>query len=231
MQCVNGNKKKLFWIALLATVFSISNINAQYNDFGIWAGVTIRHKFSQRFSASLEEQVRTYQNSTAIAQYFTEAGLEYSLSKKFKVAAGYRFINNNQLTYYSKRHRVFADLSYKTKFSNFQIIFRTRLQEQQKDIRSSEMGYIPEWYNRNKLTLKLDLTKRYMPYASAEMMYLIKKPNTEINYIEKWRYTFGVEYDFNRVHSLDLFYLIQRDRMVNLPITYYAAGIGYVFTF
>src|SRR5204862_2655921 len=124
-----------------------STANAQYNDFGVWAGVTVKHKFTQKLSASLEEQVRTYQNSTAVAQYFTDASLEYSLSKKFKVALGYRFINNNQQTYYSKRHRVYADLSYKTKLSMFQFILRTRLQEQQKDIRSSEMGSIPEWYS------------------------------------------------------------------------------------
>jgi len=231
MKSTIRNRHNTFWIALLSVGLFVSNGYAQYNDFGVWAGVTLKHKFSQRFSGSIEEQVRTYQNSTAIAQYFTEAGLEYSISKKFKVAVGYRFINNNQQTYYSKRHRVFADLSFKTKFSSLQFIFRTRLQEQQKDINSSEMGSIPEWYSRNKLTLKLDLNRKYTPYTSAEMMYLLKAPKIENNYIEKWRYTFGIEYEFNRVHSLDLFYLIQRDRMINNPVTYYAAGIGYVFTF
>jgi len=30
---------------------------------------------------------------------------------------------------------------------------------------------------------------------------------------------------------LDIYYLIQRDRMINDPVTLYAASIGYVFTF
>ena len=231
MQNSFRNKKKLFWIAFLAIIFFVSNAQAQYNDFGVWASVSLRHKFSQKFSASLEEQVRTYQNSTAIAQYFTEGTLEYELSKKFKLAAGYRFINNNQQTYYSKRHRIFADLSYKTSIKSLEFILRTRLQQQQEDIRSSETGYIRQWYSRNKITAKLDLRRKYTPYASAEMMFLLSAPNSDVNYIDKWRYTFGVEYDLNRVHSLDLFYLIQRDRMVNIPVTYFAAGIGYVYTF
>jgi len=218
-------------VTCLAFIFFISNATAQQNDFGVWAGVSLKHKFSQRFSATLEEQIRLNQNAMAIAQYFTDASLEYSLSKKFKFAFGYRFINNFQQTYYSKRHRMYADLSYKTKFEKFQFILRTRLQEQQKDIHSSEVGYIPDWYSRNKLTAKLDLTKKYMPYASAEMMYLIKAPNATVNYIEKWRYTIGVEYEFNREHSLDIYYLIQRDRMINDPITLYAVSIGYAYTF
>jgi hypothetical protein len=232
MKYANGNKKVFDWrLICLAALFFVSGSQAQINDFGVWGSVSIRHKFSQKFSATVEEQVRTFQNSTAIAQYFTDASVEYSLSKKFKVAAGYRFINNYQQTYYSKRHRVYADLSYKTKFRKLQVILRTRIQEQQQDIQSSETGFIPEWYSRNKLTAKLDLTRKYMPYASAEMWYLINAPNVTANYIDKWRYTFGVEYDFNREHSLDAFYLIQRDRMINQPLTYYAVGLGYVFTF
>jgi hypothetical protein len=229
--CAVGNRKKHFWIALLSGIFFVSIAQAQQNDFGIWAGVSISHKFTQRLSGTVEEQIRLNQNATAIDQYFTDLSLEYSLSKKFKFAFGYRFINNFQQTYYSKRHRIYADLSYKTKFSMLQFILRTRLQEQQKDIYSSETGYIPAWYSRNKITTKLDLNRKYTPYASAEMMYLIKAPNVSINYIEKWRYCFGVEYDFNRMHSLDFYYLIQRDRMINEPITLYAFSINYKFTF
>src|SRR5690242_7006029 len=82
---------------------------AQQNDFGVWGSIAVKHKFSQKLSATVEEQLRMNQNATAVAQYFTDASLEYSLSKKFKVAVAYRFINNYKQTYYSKRHRVYAD--------------------------------------------------------------------------------------------------------------------------
>jgi hypothetical protein len=224
-------KNRVGWKLFFLSILFSTQVIAQSNDFGIWAGITINHKFTRRLSATLEEQIRLDQNATQINQYFTDASVEYSLSKKFKFALGYRFINNSRNTYYSKRHRVYADLSFKTKFSMLQFIIRTRLQEQQQDIHSSETGYIPTWYSRNKFTVKLDLTKKYTPYATAEMMYLLKAPDVTINYIEKWRYTAGVEYQFNRVHSLDIYYLIQRDRMINDPVTLYAFSIGYAFTF
>ena len=204
---------------------------AQQNDFGIWASVAVKHKFSQKLSATLEEQFRFYQNATDIAQYFTDAGIEYSLSKKIKVGLCYRFINSNHQTYYSKRHRWYVDLSYKTKFSKFQFLLRTRFQEQQQDIYSSDYGYVPNWYSRNKITTKLDLNKKYMPYLSCEMFYMVSAPNTDGSFIDKMRYTVGVEYQFNRVHSLDLYYLIQQDKNVNDPVTDFVVGIGYAFSF
>lgn len=205
--------------------------SAQQNDFGIWASVAVSHKFTQQLSATVEEQFRFNQNATEIAQYFTDAGLEYALTKKLKIAVSYRFINSYQQTYFSKRHRVYADLSYKTKYGRFQFVLRTRLQEQQQDIYSSEHGYIPAWYSRNKLTVKADLNKKYSPYLGVEAFYMISAPNTKGSFIDKMRYVAGVNYEFNREHALDFFYLIQQDKNVNDRVTDFVAGVGYVLSF
>ncbi|CAN5605622.1 DUF2490 domain-containing protein [soil metagenome] len=212
-------------------LFLLPSSSAQQNDFGIWSSVAVSHKFTQKLSATVEEQFRFNRNAGALAQYFTDAGLEYSLSKKFKVAICYRFINSAQETYYSKRHRFYFDLSYKTKLSKVQIIVRTRLQGQQQDIYSSDIGSIPAWYSRNKITVKFDLDKKYTPYLATEMFYMISTPNREGGIIDKMRYTVGVSYEFNRVHAIDLYYMIQQDKNVNDPVTDYVVGIGYVFSF
>ena len=218
-------------ILILFFLFGATVSSAQQNDFGVWASVAVQHKFTQKLSATVEEQFRFNRNAASIAQYFTDAGIEYSLTKKFRVALCYRFTNNSKDTYYSKRHRLYADLSYRMKFSSLQLILRTRLQEQQEDIHSSETGYIPSWYSRNKLTVKFDLGKKYTPYLSAEMFYRISSPNTKGSLTDKMRYTAGVAYEFNRVHAIDLFYLVQQDKNVYDPVTDYVAGIGYVFSF
>ncbi len=219
------------FILFFFVFFSSFSSSAQQNDFGIWAAVSVKHKFSQKFSATVEEQFRFNQNATAIAQYFTDAGLEYALSKKLKVALCYRFINNFQDTYYSKRHRLYIDLSYKTKFSRIQVLIRTRLQEQQQDIYSSDYGKIAAWHSRNKITAKFDLNKRYTPYLSTELFYMLSAPNEEGGIIDKMRYAAGIEYEFNRVHALDLFYLIQQDKNVNDPVTDFVVGVAYAFSF
>jgi hypothetical protein len=232
-----GSKKKSYagtFFYLLVTVcasLAFSPLKAQQKDFGVWASVSARHKITQKLSVTVEEQFRFNQNATAIGQYFTDAGLEYALSKKFKLGISYRFINSFQNTYYSKRHRVYVDLSFKTKYSSLQIILRTRLQEQQKDLYSSETGYLPEWYSRNKVTLKLNNGRKFLPYVSTELFYMIAAPNTVKSIVDKMRYTAGMEYEFNRVHAVDVYYLIQHDINVNNPIADYVAGIGYVYTF
>ncbi|HYV53464.1 MAG TPA: DUF2490 domain-containing protein, partial [Chitinophagaceae bacterium] len=148
----NGQKiKNSIFLCCLIFFFSGAYAVAQQNDFGAWGSIAVKHKFSQRLSATVEEQFRFNQNATEVAQYFTDAGIEYSLSKKFKVGLCYRFINNFQKTYFSKRHRFYVDLSYKTKISKVQFLLRTRMQEQQQDIYSSDYGHIPAWYSRNKL--------------------------------------------------------------------------------
>lgn len=217
--------------SIIFVLFFISSSSARQNDFGVWGSIAVKHKFSQKLSATVEEQFRFNQNGGVLAQYFTDAGLEYSISKKFKVALSYRFINSNQYTYYSKRHRLYADLSYRTKFSRIQILLRTRLQEQQQDIHSSEHGRIPAWYSRNKITAKIDLNKKYAPYLSAELFYMLSSPNDDGHIVDKMRYTAGVEYEFNRVHAIDLYYLIQQDKNVNDPITDFVVGLGYAFSF
>lgn len=216
---------------IIFVLFFISSSAAQQNDFGVWGSIAVKHKFSQKLSATVEEQFRFNQNAGVLAQYFTDGGLEYSISKKFKVALCYRFINSNQYTYYSKRHRLYADLSYKTKISRLQLLLRTRLQEQQQDIHSSEHGRIPAWYSRNKITAKIDLNKKYAPYFSAELFYMISAPNEDGGIIDKMRYAAGVEYEFNRVHAIDLYYLIQQDKNVYDPITDFVVGLGYAFSF
>lgn len=217
--------------SLIFVLFFISSSSAQQNDFGVWGSIAVTHKFSRKLSATIEEQFRFNQNASNLVQYFTDAGLEYSISKKFKVALCYRFINSDQYTYYSKRHRLYADLSYKTKSSRLQLLLRTRLQEQQQDIHSSEHGRIPAWYSRNKITAKIDLNKKYSPYVSAELFYMISAPNEDGGIIDKMRYAAGVEYEFNRVHAIDLYYLIQQDKNVNDPLTDFVVGLGYAFSF
>lgn len=225
-------RRKLSTAGFLIFVLSnISSAYAQQNDFGVWGSIAVTHKFSRRLSASVEEQFRFNQNASNLVQYFSDAGLEYSISKKFKVAICYRFINSYQYTYYSKRHRLYADLSYKTKISLLQLLLRTRLQEQQQDIFSSEHGRIPAWYSRNKITAKIDLNKKYAPYLSAELFYMLSAPNEDGGLIDKMRYAAGVQYEFNRVHAVDFYYMIQQDKNVNDPVTDFVVGLGYVFSF
>jgi hypothetical protein len=171
------------------------------------------------------------ENINELGTFFTAAGFTYKISKLFRISVNYRFTNKRELDdSYSKRHRYYFDLSVREKFKPVILQFRTRFQSQYKDMYSSEDGLVPSYYSRNKFTLKFDLDKKYTPYIYAELFIPII--NSESNYsIDNARYCAGFEYSFNRMHALDLFYMIQRQYHVSDPQTDYIVGIGYNLIF
>ena len=78
--------------------------------------------------------------------------------------------------------------------------------------------------------MKFDLDKKHSPYVSTEIFSPLNDPDGGI-FINNARYTAGIEYAFNRMHSLDIFYLIQRECNVNNPETDYIIGLGYYLNF
>ena len=178
----------------------------------------------------MSEQLRLYQNVSEVEQFFTDAGVEYEFIPSLKVAVSYRLTSKNQFTYYDTRHRFYVDLSYKKKLKPLTIILRQRIQSQVESIRSSENGKIPEWYSRTKLTVKFDLDKKYTPYLASEFYYVIDNLKEEDHVFDKARYEVGVDYDFNKRNSLNLFYLVQFDILENKTRDF-VSGIGYTFSF
>lgn len=219
----------LFCVILI----SGKNTNAQYNqhinDFNWWSSISIEHQVTRRVAVSLEEQLRLNQNAAEIDQYFTDFGVSYDLSDKFKIGGFYRFIRKQQDTYYSNRHRWYADLSFKTKYHKLVFGLRQRVQQQVEDVQSSETGKYPELTLRTKASIKLDLDKKYAPYVSSELYFNEDTKQDEGWFISKIRLTGGVDYKFNRRHSVDVFYMYQHE-----PQTFawdFVLGTGYEFSF
>ncbi len=216
---------------LVCSIAAVSiTANAQQKDAGLWTSVTVEHQLTRKISASVSEQLRMYQNISDVDQFFTDFGVQYELSESFRVSLNYRLSSTNQQTYFMTRHRFYVDLSYRYKLKPLVVGIRQRVQRQVEALNSSENGSIPEWYSRTKLSLKLDLDKKYAPYISTEIYYVIDNLNEEDNVFDKIRYEAGFDYKFNRRHSLNPFYLIQSDILEKKTIDY-VIGLGYTYSF
>lgn len=220
--------KSGFRISLLLIALSFSGIAGAQDDAGLWSSLTLQHKFTQKWTGIVSEQLRFYDNISRIDQYFTDLSVEYSITKKFKASLNYRLISKNKDEFYSTRHRFYLDLAYRVKLSPVSISLRQRFQEQFTDIKSSDLGKVPEWYSRTKLGVKFDLNRKYAPYLATEMFYVIDNAKEQDQVIDHYRYEAGIDYDFNRRHSINLFYLIQHSLVS--PANDYIVGIGYTFT-
>lgn len=221
--------KKIIYITVLGLLFA-GWVHAQNNDMQLWTNLSIEKKLTKTFSLNFSEEVRFYDNISEVGQFFSDVGGTYKISKSWRLSVNYRFTNKRQLNdSYSKRHRYYIDLSCRKKMEKIVVLFRTRFQSQYTDVFCSLTGKIPEYYSRNKLTLKFDLDKKYTPYLSAELFYQLNNP--EGNDIDNMRYSVGLEYQFNKRTGLDFFYMIQQEYNVNNPKRDFVAGIGYQYSF
>ena len=226
---MSSNFYKLFLVFGIIVCCSLKAIGQQ-DDAGLWASVNLKHQVTRRVAVTLSEQIRMYQNVSEVDQFFTDAGLEYTILPSLKAALSYRLTSKNKSNYYQTRHRYNLDLTYKYKMKPVALSLRQRVQSQVESINSSENGRIPEWYSRTKLTLKFDLDKKYSPYLATEYYYIIDNVKETDHVFDKARYEIGFDYDFNKRHSINLFYLIQKDIIENKTRDF-VSGIGYSFSF
>jgi hypothetical protein len=211
--------------------FSFSGMitRSQENDAGLWLSLSLEKKITPALSATFSEEVRLYENITEVGIVFSDIGFAYKFGNRFRISANYRFINKKRLDdSYDNRQRYYFDFIYREKITPLVLLFRARFQSQYTDIFSSPDGKIPDYYSRAKLTLKLDIDKRIKPYVYAESFFKLKNPEGIL--FDGIRYCAGIEYSFNRLHMLDLFYMIQKEYNVNNPETDFIVGVGYYFT-
>ncbi len=221
-------KLKQSLIVIFSLCLLVNSGKAQIDDTRLWTGITLKHKFTRKLSASVTQQLRLDHDISQVDQLLSEAGIEYELKKNFKVSLNYRFINKNKVTYYGKSHRFYADVSYKFKPKRISFTLRERIQEEFTSINSSENGKIPEWVLRSKLAVSYDTEKRYKPYLSMEMYYLIDNAKEAGEGINRLRYGAGVEYEFNRIHALDIGIIFQ-DYLIDQSNNF-IYSIGYTYT-
>jgi hypothetical protein len=217
-------------VFLPGIVFPTGKAFSQLNDFQLWTTVNFEKKISPAFSALLTQEIRFSENVTQVGTVFTEIGASYRFLKRFKVTAMYRITHKEQIDKtYDDRTRYYFDFTYKEKIKPVVLVARLRYQAEYKDYNTSETGKVPEIQIVPKLEVKFDLKKRYEPYVYAEPFFRM----TQIVYapFDQLRVCAGVEYTINRMNSIDIHYLIEKEYNVKHPETDYVIGITYDFTF
>lgn len=209
---------------------SFPSLKAQVNDAQMWASVAIEKTFFKKLTISLTEEIRLNENITEMGVFFTDVGLSYKFHKNWRISGNYRIINKRRLdNSYSTRHRYYFDLAYRKKWYSFTLIIRSRFQSQYTDVNNSETGKIPDYYSRNKLTLKYGVTKKISPYTSAELF--IPLNNKERQGIDNFRFSTGLEFEFLKNSVIDIFYMYQKEFQVANPERDHIIGVGYTFSF
>lgn len=219
--------------ALIFTLFLIASSAAfaqATDDAGLWATFNLDKKLNNKFSLFATEEFRMRENFTRVNLFYTDLGVEYRPAKILKVALAYRLIEKNLIDdSYSFRHRLMLDITLRKKVNKFVLSYRQRLQGEVRNVYSSEDGHLPEWYSRNKFTLKYDLDKPITPYIAAEFRYQIKNPRAleSDGLFHRNRYSIGLDYKRNDKNTFGLYYLVQQEYNVSAPQNLYIIGVEY----
>jgi hypothetical protein len=206
-----------------------TGIHAQQSDAGLWLSASVEKKVNKKFTAVITQEVRLNENMSRAGTVFSEAAIDFRFARRWSAGLSYRFINRRRTDdFYSIRHRYMADLSYRIRLKKFSFTPRLRYQVQYRDINTSENGKIPSKYFRGKLTVRYNLEKRYTPFFSTELFYQM---GIKEKFVDNLRYMAGFNYELSKFHSLNIFYMINKEIQVNDPLTEYNFGVGYQYSF
>jgi hypothetical protein len=217
----------LFLVFFLLAGFTLM---AQVNDAQLWMSVNLEKKLTPAFSILFTQEARLNENMTEVGTIFSEPGVSYRFSRRFKAGMAYRFTLKRRLDdTYERRHSWYIQGLYRESLKPVQLVFRIRYQSRYDDAFTSVEAAIPENHFRTKLTLKYDLNKKFEPYVYGETFF--QTCSTVTQSFDQLRLCAGIEYSFNRKHMIDLHYLISREYNVKNPETDYVVGVGYYFVF
>jgi hypothetical protein len=218
--------KKLSIILFFFCLVS-ADLFSQDKDFRVWTGFNLEKKIAPKFSILFTQTFRIAENSTQLETVFSDLGLRYKLSKKWRISGHYRFIKfKNDNRYFSTGHRFYIDLAYRQKTGTpLSFNFRIRYQSRYTDMFTTEYGLIPQNRFRFKTTMTCDLEKRYKPYASIEFFYELSANTEYKNNFVNSRYAAGIVYELNKRNNLDIYYLLVRGINVSKPNRFHIVGL------
>lgn len=236
MKILSGIRTETIKIPIAALfmlfVFGIKNtVSSQvFSDAGLWTNLNFEKGLSSKFTFLAAEGLRFRENLSQLNLIYTDLGVEYKITKNLGTTLVYRASQKLEPEgFFSFRHRIQWDVTIKKKVRRLGFSYRHRLQANVRNVYSSETGYLPRWFSRNKFQVKYELNKYFVPYCSVELRQRLKFPqNPELNYtFYRNRYQAGVDYNLSSSGAIGLYYFLQDEFNIKYPNRLYIVGIEY----
>ncbi len=191
-------------------------ILAQTQDANVWISAGVGADLTDKLSLSYEMQTRFYKNASALDSYINEIGVAYEPLKNLELSGDYRYSRKNQESHYEGVHRLALNISYDYKIDGAGLRIKARVRYQ---VPFNYLGVINDAIypdNRNVMRFKIGAKytptnlKKIQPFASYEF-YKALSPKNIYNPIDSYRMTVGVSLNLPKRHSIDLYYLLEKE--------------------
>ena len=194
--------------AVIILFLSLSG-SAQYlDDAQLWLNLDLEKKLNDKFDLMLSLKGRGTDNVTHFGRGAVDVGIAYKVNKHIKLMADYVFIQKKRKSdSYNTQHQYYLAAILKKNIGKWQFSYRNKFQCRYKSINSSDMGYIPYFYDRNKLTIKYEATKRFTYYVAEEVYTPLNNP--QIKGLSRSRSYVGALIKTVKKQYLELYFLYQ----------------------
>jgi hypothetical protein len=202
---------------------------AQHRDAMLWAGFTVRYDLNKKWSLSLEEEARIYENISRLDKINSEFTVDYQVNKILDAGLLYRLISGyTPENHFESGHRFGAFIGAQKRLSGWNGSVKASFQQTYPAFHRSPEWQVAEKYIRLQAGISRQLkNKKTEPYTDIEFWYRI--PDGEQVFADQYRLTIGIKQKLDKTNRLDLYYRLQQEMQVKDPLTAHIIGIGYRF--
>lgn len=218
----------VFFLAIPPAIFAQES--KVVRDLRLWTGVQVEKSFAKNWTVSLKEEIRFKQDISELSNYFTDAGLRYTINKNFALEGGYRYTRDKKSDgSYETLTRYNLDLRYKGRLDFLTIDYRLRYQKEVEGFKLLDQLADYEKYVRNRIRFRYNDFKSVEPFVSAELFQLFR-PNyyPELQYI---RVLGGIRYEAGKFGNIDLALGFNREFDSFEPFMIYVLRANYTYQF
>jgi len=203
-------------LPLLPCLISFS----QDTDVELWLSANIQKDFQKKFKLYYEQGYRRDQNLAETKTFYFKAGGLYKPWNFLWFGPYYRYFDDFKGS--SKSHLT-GILILRQGPGRFDLKSKTRY------IYEFAKGAQSKHYLRERLTVSYDIPNfKFNPFISTEFIFHMQPDRIEN---EEIRLDAGVERNFGKHHSVELWYRYNIERNVNNPVNSHIIGIDYAFEF
>lgn len=223
-------KTHLLFILLFG---GICPVYAQHNDAQFWENINVEKNINPRLLFRVVQEGRITENFSRASFNYFDFGLSRKFNKHIHGTIAYVWAEKKRPDEsWSPRHQVYAYLSLKKKWSDFTFVDRQMLLWQVKDYNTSLTGKIPDYYLRNKVTVRYDRSFKLAPYVAAEIYYKANSKETAVaSRFDRLRTFAGLFYRTDKENEFELYYLIEQHLNTANAQTNWVIGAGYTHSF
>jgi hypothetical protein len=234
-------KRNFIFLILLVPYFVRGQDYYVYNDAQVRAHLSVETKLVGNLGFHLDQQYRFTNNASEFTRGSADIGLIWKLNRNVRFLASYVHIQRkNDMGYFRQRDWYYGALVLRKNIYRWRVIYRNMVQARFGNV-NSDQQYLVKWYDRNKLSVRYEATKRFTFYTSGEVYIPLNNP--QMKGIDRSRNSLGVLINTFRNQQLELYFMYQhfwgkgdwwdqQDRYPDLRLKrHYIYGIGYGIEF